>query len=92
MAVPEGANALRLGNDATIRMQFNVTRQMYYSITLIVARSCAQEEKLNVSVDPEFGLLPIQTVYTNTGWDSSSWAFRAKHSDVCMSIHNISIE
>ncbi|XP_044970272.1 uncharacterized protein LOC123430465 [Hordeum vulgare subsp. vulgare] len=92
LAVPEGANALRLGNDATIRTQFNVTRHMYYSITLIAARSCAQEEKLNVSVAPNSGMLPIQTVYTNTGWDSYSWAFKAKHSDVCLSIHNTGIE
>ncbi|EMS51358.1 hypothetical protein TRIUR3_26274 [Triticum urartu] len=50
------------------------------------------EEKLNVSVDPEFGLLPIQTVYTNTGWDTYSWAFKPRHTTVWLSIHNTGIE
>ncbi|VAH49123.1 unnamed protein product [Triticum turgidum subsp. durum] len=50
------------------------------------------EEKLNVSVDPEFGVLPIQTVYTNTGWDTYSWAFKPRHSTVWLSIHNTGIE
>lgn len=88
LAVPEGARAVRLGNDATIRQRLSVTRRAYYSITFSAARTCAQKEKLNVSVTPEFGVLPIQTVYTSSGWDSYSWAFRAKHSVVWLSIHN----
>lgn len=92
LAVPVGANAVRLGNDATIRQQLSVTRKAYYSITFVAARSCAQAEKLNVSVDPEFGVLPIQTVYTSTGWDSYSWAFKARRSTVTLSIHNTGIE
>uniref|UniRef100_A0ACD5USV3 Uncharacterized protein n=1 Tax=Avena sativa TaxID=4498 RepID=A0ACD5USV3_AVESA len=92
LTLPEGASAVRLGNDATIRQLINVTRKTYYSITFVAARSCAQAEKLNVSVDPEFGVLPIQTVYTSTGWDSYSWAFKARHSTVTLSIHNTGIE
>ncbi|KAF7002378.1 hypothetical protein CFC21_017877 [Triticum aestivum] len=92
LPVPVGANAVRLGNDATIRQQLKVARHTYYSISFIAARSCAQEEKLNVSVDPEFGLLPIQTVYTNTGWDTYSWAFKPRHTTVWLSIHNTGIE
>ncbi|KAG8082513.1 hypothetical protein GUJ93_ZPchr0014g47135 [Zizania palustris] len=88
LAVPEGARAVRLGNDATIRQRLTVTQHAYYSITFTAARTCAQAEKLNVSVTPEFGVLPIQTVYTSTGWDSYSWAFKAKHSVVWLSIHN----
>jgi hypothetical protein len=52
------------------------------------ARTCAQGETLNVSVDPEFGVLPIQTVYTSSGWDSYCWTFKARHSKVWLSIHN----
>ncbi|KAL5215821.1 hypothetical protein ABZP36_007222 [Zizania latifolia] len=88
LAVPEGARAVRLGNDATIQQRLTVTRHAYYSITFSAARTCAQAEKLNVSVTPEFGVLPIQTVYTSSGWDSYSWAFKAKHSVVWLSIHN----
>ncbi|XP_062185396.1 BIIDXI-like protein At5g11420 [Phragmites australis] len=88
LPVPEGAWAVRLGNDATIRQQLCVTRHAYYSITFTAARSCAHAEELNVSVTPDFGILPIQTVYTSSGWDSYSWAFKAKHSTVWLSIHN----
>ncbi|CAL5068657.1 unnamed protein product [Urochloa decumbens] len=88
LPVPGGEQAVRLGNDATIRQQLNVIRHTYYSITFGAARTCAQAEKLNVSVTPESGVLPIQTVYTSSGWDSYSWAFRAKHSTVWLSIHN----
>ncbi|RCV34328.1 hypothetical protein SEVIR_7G159800v4 [Setaria viridis] len=88
LPVPEGEQAVRLGNDATIRQQLDVTRHTYYSITFGAARTCAQAEKLNVSVTPESGVLPIQTVYTSSGWDSYSWAFKAKHSTVWLSIHN----
>ena len=88
LPVPEGDRAVRLGNDATIRQELCVTRQAYYSITFTAARSCAQAEALNVSVTPDSGVLPIQTVYTSSGWDSYSWAFKAKHSTVWLSIHN----
>jgi hypothetical protein len=88
LPVPEGDSAVQLGNDATIRQRINVTRRTYYSITFTAARSCAQAEALNVSVEPDFGILPIQTVFTSSGWDSYSWAFKAKHSSVWLSIHN----
>ncbi|KAL6650963.1 hypothetical protein ACP70R_009888 [Stipagrostis hirtigluma subsp. patula] len=88
LPVPEGAYAVRLGNDATIQQRLRLNRGAYYSITFSAARSCAQDEALNVSVTPDFGVLPIQTVYTSSGWDSYSWAFKAKHSTVCLAIHN----
>ncbi|KAL6903623.1 hypothetical protein ACP4OV_004436 [Aristida adscensionis] len=89
LAVPEGAWAVRLGNDATIRQQLTgLTRKTCYSITFSAARSCAQAEELNVSVTPDSGVLPIQTVYTSSGWDSYSWAFKARHTTVWLSIHN----
>ncbi|KAL6650962.1 hypothetical protein ACP70R_009887 [Stipagrostis hirtigluma subsp. patula] len=88
LAVPEGSYAVRLGNDATIRQQLSVARHTYYSITFCAARTCAQDETLNMSVTPDSGVLPIQTVYTSSGWDCYSWAFRAKHSTAWLSIHN----
>uniref|UniRef100_J3LZ69 DUF642 domain-containing protein n=1 Tax=Oryza brachyantha TaxID=4533 RepID=J3LZ69_ORYBR len=90
LTVPEGAHAVRLGNEASIQQQISVTRGMYYSITFSAARTCAQSEKLNVSVapGPESGELPIQTVYTSSGWDSYAWAFKAKRGLVSLIIHN----
>ena len=80
LVVPEGARAVRLGNDASIRQQLtSLTRRMSYSITFSAARTCAQAEQLNVSVAAESGDLPIQTVYTSSGWDSYSYAFKARH-------------
>nr|CAB3487502.1 unnamed protein product [Digitaria exilis] len=88
LPVPEGEQAVRLGNDATICQQLSVVRHTYYSITFGAARTCAQAERLNVSVTPESGVLPIQTVYTSSGWDAYSWAFKAKHTTVWLCIHN----
>ncbi|KAL5213649.1 hypothetical protein ABZP36_002801 [Zizania latifolia] len=90
LTVPEGAHAVRLGNEASIEQEISVTRDMYYSITFSAARTCAQSEKLNVSVapGPESGELPIQTVYTSSGWDSYAWAFKAKLGLVSLLIHN----
>ncbi|KAF8704261.1 hypothetical protein HU200_031760 [Digitaria exilis] len=88
LPVPEGEQAVRLGNDATICQQLSVVRHTYYSITFGAARTCAHAERLNVSVTPESGVLPIQTVYTSSGWDAYSWAFKAKHTTVWLCIHN----
>jgi hypothetical protein len=92
LPVPEGARAVRLGNDATIRQLLSVTRKAYYSITFSAARTCAQAERLNVSVGPESGVLPIQTVYGSGGWDSFSFAFKTRHSTVWLTIHNPGVE
>uniref|UniRef100_A0ACD5UD37 Uncharacterized protein n=1 Tax=Avena sativa TaxID=4498 RepID=A0ACD5UD37_AVESA len=92
LPVPEGACAVRLGNDAAIRQKISVARRTEYSITFSAARTCAQAEKLNVSVVYDSGLLPIQTVYTTSGWDSYAWAFKAKHTAVWLTIHNPGVE
>ncbi|CAD6260419.1 unnamed protein product [Miscanthus lutarioriparius] len=47
-----------------------------------------QAEQLNVPVAPESGDLPIQTVYTSSGWDSYSYAFKARHTTAWLTIHN----
>ncbi|OEL17136.1 hypothetical protein BAE44_0021844 [Dichanthelium oligosanthes] len=89
LPVPEGACAVRLGNEASIRQRLtNLARRTYYSITFSAARTCAQAEQLNVTVEPESDLLPIQTVYTSNGWDSYSWAFKARHTAVTLIVHN----
>ncbi|GJN27180.1 hypothetical protein PR202_gb15177 [Eleusine coracana subsp. coracana] len=87
LPVPEGSRAVRLGNNASIRQKLvGLTRRTYYSITFCAARTCAQAEKVRVSVVPDSGVLPIQTVYTSSGWDCYSWAFKAKHTTAWLSI------
>lgn len=92
LVVPEGYAALRLGNEASIKQKINVTKGMYYSITFSAARTCAQEEQLNVSVAPDFGVLPMQTLYSSNGWDSYAWAFQAEFSVAEIVIHNPGVE
>jgi Protein of unknown function (DUF642) len=69
-----------------------VTKGSYYAISFSAARTCAQAEELNVSVTPEFGVLPMQTMYSSSGWDSYAWAFQAKYSTVDLVIHNPGVE
>ncbi|KAJ4744613.1 hypothetical protein LUZ62_008455 [Rhynchospora pubera] len=92
LVVPEGAYAVRLGNEASIKQRLHVSNGSYYAITFSAARTCAQAERLNVSVTPEFGVLPMQTMYSSSGWDSYAWAFKAKFSEVDLVIHNPGVE
>ncbi|KAJ0006999.1 hypothetical protein Pint_30037 [Pistacia integerrima] len=97
LVVPEGTFAVRLGNEASIKQKVKVTKDMFYSLTFSAARTCAQEEKLNVSVSPnsepnDWGILPMQTVYSSNGWDSYSWGFLAEASEIEISIHNPGVE
>ncbi|RDX90611.1 hypothetical protein CR513_27503, partial [Mucuna pruriens] len=88
LVVPEGAYAVRLGNEASIKQNIKVIKGMYYSITFMVARTCAQEERINISVTPDWGVIPIQTLYTSSGWDPIAFGFRAESESVEMLIHN----
>ncbi|KAK6158891.1 hypothetical protein DH2020_006205 [Rehmannia glutinosa] len=92
LVVPEGFAAVRLGNEASIKQLINVTKGMYYSLTFSAARTCAQEERVNVSVAPDFGVLPIQTLYSSSGWDSYAWAFRTSYTVAEILIHNPGVE
>ncbi|KAG2599024.1 hypothetical protein PVAP13_5KG408700 [Panicum virgatum] len=92
LVVPQGAHAVRLGNEASIRQRLAVTRGAYYAITFSAARTCAQAERLNISVSPEWGVLPMQTIYGSNGWDSYAWAFKAKLDAVTLVIHNPGVE
>ncbi|KAM7513236.1 hypothetical protein LguiB_012111 [Lonicera macranthoides] len=92
LVVPEGAFAVRLGNEASIKQKAKVTKGMYYSITFTAARTCAQEEKLNVSVAPDSGVLPMQTLYNSNGFDSYAWAYQADFDEVEIVIHNPGVE
>lgn len=94
LVVPEGAFAIRLGNNALIKQKVKLIKGRFYSITFSAARTCAQEEKLNVSISPELkkdtddGILAIQTMYSSSGWDSYAWGFQPDAEEVEISIHN----
>ncbi|XP_041019567.1 uncharacterized protein LOC121261316 [Juglans microcarpa x Juglans regia] len=92
LVVPEGAFAVRLGNEASIKQSMKVIKGMYYSLTFSAARTCAQEERLNVSVAPDWGVLPMQTLYSSNGWDSYAWAFQAESDVAAIVIHNPGVE
>ena len=92
LVVPKGAFAVRLGNEASIKQKINVKKGSYYSITFSAARTCAQDERLNVSVAPHHGVMPIQTVYSSSGWDLYSWAFKAQSDYAEIVIHNPGVE
>ncbi|XP_073042264.1 BIIDXI-like protein At5g11420 [Primulina eburnea] len=89
LVVPEGASAVRLGDEASIKTKVKVANGMFYSISFSAGRTCAQEEKLNVSTGPKnWAILPIQTVYSSDGWDSYSWGFVAQSNEIEIVIHN----
>lgn len=88
LVVPNGAHAARLGNEAKLSQRIQVKKGSYYSLTFSVARTCAQLESLNVSVPPEAGELPMQTLYSSTGWDSYAWAFWAASNIIDITLHN----
>ncbi|CAF2068383.1 hypothetical protein HID58_040518 [Brassica napus] len=92
LVVPKGAFAVRLGNEASIKQKISVKKGSYYSITFSAARTCAQDERLNVSVAPHHGVMPIQTVYSSSGWDLYSWAFKAQGDYAEVVIHNPGVE
>ncbi|XP_057454705.1 protein DUF642 L-GALACTONO-1,4-LACTONE-RESPONSIVE GENE 2-like [Lotus japonicus] len=97
LVVPEGKYAVRLGNEASIKQKVKLAKGLFYSITFSAARTCAQEEKLNVSVVPtnekkDWGIIPIQTMYGSNGWESFACGFRADYPEGEIVIHNPGVE
>ena len=97
LVVPEGAYAVRLGNEASIKQKVKLNKGLFYAITFSAARTCAQEEKLNVSVLPtnekrDWGEIPIQTMYGSNGWESFTCGFRAGYPEGEIVIHNPGVE
>lgn len=97
LIVPEGTFAVRLGDEASIKTKVNVTKGRFYALSFSAARTCAQEERLNVSVSPnseprDWGMLPMQTMYSSDGWDSYSWGFKADSNEIELVIYNPGME
>ncbi|MQL83025.1 hypothetical protein Taro_015505 [Colocasia esculenta] len=86
LIVPEGAHAVRLGNDAEVRQELgSVEGGATYALTFSAARTCALLESLNVSASPSAAsaasTVDLQTVYSVEGWDAYAWAFQASGGD-----------
>ncbi|CDO98108.1 unnamed protein product [Coffea canephora] len=93
LPVPKGHFALRLGNEASIKTKVQVAKGLFYSLSFGAARTCAQQEQLNLSVSPnsepkDWGMLPMQTMYSTEGWDSFSWGFLAESNEVEVIFHH----
>lgn len=93
LVVPQGHYAIRLGNEASIKQTLRLEKGTFYALTFSFARTCAQEEKLNVSVSPtsepnDWGILPLQTLYSSIGFDSYAWGFLAEEEEVEITLHN----
>lgn len=91
-AIPRGAHAVRLGNEASISQTINVKSGTTYSLTFAATRTCAQDEVLRVSVSGRSSDLPIQTLYSSDGGDTYAFAFVANTSRVKISFHNPGVQ
>ncbi|XP_031268456.1 uncharacterized protein LOC116126919, partial [Pistacia vera] len=67
--VAHGVHAVRLGNEAAISQTIPVKKGSLYALTFGASRTCAQDEVLRVSVPPQSGDLPLQTLYDSNGGD-----------------------
>lgn len=92
LIVPQGAHAVRLGNDAEISQEAKVVKGSTYSISFSAARTCAQLESLNVSVPPASQTIDLQTLYSVQGWDTYAWAFQAEEDHATVVFKNPGME
>lgn len=97
LVVPEGSFAVRLGNEAFIKQKVNLVKGGFYALTFSASRTCAQEEKLNVSVVPtrektDWGVFSIQTMYGSDGCEAFACGFRADYVEQEIVIHNPGVE
>ncbi|XP_076941039.1 protein TEEBE-like [Bidens hawaiensis] len=90
--VAHGVHAVRLGNEATISQTIAVKAGSLYAVTFGASRTCAQEEVLRVSVPPQSGDLPLQTLYSSDGGDVYAYGFRANSTSVRLTFHNPGVQ
>lgn len=90
--VAHGVHAVRLGNDASISQTIPVKKGSLYALTFGASRTCAQDEVLRVSVPPQTGDLPLQTLYSSNGGDTYAWGFYATSNVVKVIFHNPGVQ
>ncbi|KAL7584856.1 protein DUF642 L-GALACTONO-1,4-LACTONE-RESPONSIVE GENE 2 [Lactuca sativa] len=91
-AIPRGAHAARLGNEASISQVADLKVGSTYSLTFSATRTCAQDEVLRVSASGQSSDLPIQTLYSSDGGDTYAFAFKATSGSVKISFHNTGVQ
>lgn len=91
-AVAHGVHAVRLGNEASISQTIPVKPGSLYALTFGASRTCAQDEVLRVSVPPQTGDLPLQTLYDSFGGDVYAWGFRATSNEAKVTFHNTGVQ
>ena len=89
--VSHGVHAVRLGNEASISQTIKVKPGTWYALILGATRTCAQDEVLRISVPPQSGDVPLQTVYSLNG-DVIAWGFKASSSFAKVTFHNPGIQ
>ncbi|KAF9592773.1 hypothetical protein IFM89_017343, partial [Coptis chinensis] len=91
-AVAHGVHAVRLGNEASVSQTISVKPGSLYSLTFGASRTCAQDEVLRVSVPPQYGDLPLQTLYSTNGGDLYAFGFRATSKFAKVTFHNPGVQ
>lgn len=89
--VSHGVHAVRLGNEASISQTIKVKPGKWYALILGASRTCAQDEVLRISVPPQSGDVPLQTLYSLNG-DVIAWGFRATSSVAKVILHNPGVQ
>ncbi|EEF30304.1 conserved hypothetical protein [Ricinus communis] len=92
LAIPRGAHAVRLGNEASISQILNLKPGSFYALTFGATRTCAQDEVLRVSVPGQSSDVPLQTLYSSDGGDTYALAFGAISKAVQVTFHNPGIQ
>ncbi|OMO71440.1 hypothetical protein COLO4_28249 [Corchorus olitorius] len=91
-AIPRGAHAVRLGNEASISQHVNVKPGHIYSLTFGTTRTCAQDEVIRVIVPGQKADISVQTLYSTDGGDTIAYSFKAISKVVKVTFHNPGIQ
>ncbi|XAR63461.1 hypothetical protein NMG60_11023401 [Bertholletia excelsa] len=91
-AVAHGVHAVRLGNEASISQTIPVKKGSLYALTFGASRTCAQDEVLRISVLPQTGDIPLQTLYSSNGGDTIAWGFIPTSNVAKVVFHNPGVQ
>ncbi|XP_076918517.1 protein TEEBE-like [Bidens hawaiensis] len=86
--VANGIHAVKLGNEATLSQTIDVKTGSLYTVTFGASRTCAQKQMLRISVPPQTGDLPLQTLYCSDGADVYAYGFKANSTSVKLTFKN----
>ncbi|KAL8208781.1 hypothetical protein R6Q57_008193 [Mikania cordata] len=88
-----GVHTVKLGNEATISKTIFVKAGSLYAMMFGASSMCAREKVVRVSVPPQSGDLPLQTLYSSDGDDDVyTYGFRANSTAVRLTFHNPEVQ